>query len=68
MGCICLPWKSLNPKEEPMVTLWKKGTRTKLHLESLGLSEQFEGEQKVVLCPANCQLLNVLSIFYKDVD
>lgn len=68
MGCICAPWKSLNPKEEPLVTLWKKGKQTKLFLESLGLVEQVEGEQKVVVCPRECQLLNVLSIFYKDVD
>jgi len=58
----------MNPKEEPMVTLWRKGSRTKKFLESLGLKEETIEDQKVVLCPERSHLINVLSIFFDDVE
>ncbi|XP_032222847.1 uncharacterized protein LOC5521823 [Nematostella vectensis] len=68
MGCICKPEKTLNPREEPMASLWKKGTRTRTYLESLGLQERMENDQKVVTSPRNAQLINILTIFFSDVD
>lgn len=68
MGCICSPWKSLDPREKPLSELWKNPSRTRSYLESLGLKEILQGTQMVVFCPENCQLLNILALFFGNID
>ncbi|PFX16208.1 hypothetical protein AWC38_SpisGene19528 [Stylophora pistillata] len=68
MGCICSPWKSLDPCEKPLSELWKSPSRTRNFLKSLGLQEIYKGSQVVVICPENCQLLNILALFFGNID
>lgn len=68
MGCICSPWKSLDPCEKPLSELWKNPSRTRNFLKSLGLQEIYKGSQVVVICPENCQLLNILALFFGNID
>jgi len=68
MACICSPWKTLDPRERPLSDLWKKPSRTRNYLESLGVQEILQGSQMVVICPENCQLLNILSLFHGNID
>lgn len=68
MGCICSPWKTLNPREKPLEDLWKRPSRARDYLESLGLREVLEGKQVLVICPEKCQLLNVLALFYDNIS
>lgn len=68
MGCICSPCKTLNPREKPLSQLWKKPSRTRNYLESLGLREILHENQMVVICPKNCQLLNILSLFHGSIE
>lgn len=68
MGCICSPWKSLDPCEKPLSELWKNPSRTRNFLKSLGLQEIYQGNQVVVICPQSCQLLNILALFFGNID
>ncbi|XP_027045171.1 uncharacterized protein LOC113673023 [Pocillopora damicornis] len=68
MGCICSPWKSLDPCEKPLLELWKNPSRTRNFLKSLGLQEIYQGNQVVVICPEDCQLLNILALFFGNID
>ncbi|KAJ7391767.1 hypothetical protein OS493_016054 [Desmophyllum pertusum] len=68
MRCICSPRKSLDPREQPLSDLWKNSSRTRRYLESLGLKEILQGTQLVVICPENCQLLNILALFFGNID
>ena len=68
MACVCSPQKALNPHEEPLRSLWKKMSRTRTYLESVGLYEVLHKQQKVVMCPKTSELLNILSMFFPEVD
>jgi len=68
MGCICSPWKTMNPRERPLCDLWKRSSRTRCYLESLGFQEVHHGKLMLVICPEDCQLLNILALFYDNID
>lgn len=68
MGCICSPWKTMNPRDKPLCDLWKRSSRTRCYLESLGFEEAHHGKLMPVICPQNCQLLNILALFYDNID